>query len=190
MDELLRQEELPQEDFERVHQFLLGIYRDETKSRDERRFAIEALSFLSDEEIMGIIAEAYAHPDPKMKLSAIFAMGRNSNERWGDILLKEIYSPERVLQLEAIRAVGEARWDAAGPDLARLTYAEDRDVQLEAVWALGQTSWEHAFDWLEELSLMSSDPEMREVAEIAMEEWLDSRQLFGDGEFDIDDLDQ
>jgi HEAT repeat protein len=189
LNEALREDELPQEDWERVQQFLLGIYRDGDKSVDERRFAVEALSFLSNEEILDIIAEVYAHPYAKMKISAIFAMGRNGNERWGDILRKELYNPDSERQWEAIRAVGEAQWDEAGKDLWRLTYAEDKEIKLAAIWALGQTGWEGAFERLDELSSMSIDPEVREMAEEALEEWLIYSQDFEDdlfGEYDSD----
>lgn len=171
MDDIMRLDELPQRDFLKVKDFVLGIYRDEVKSLDERRFAVEALSFLTDEEVFAVIEEAYTHADPKMKLSAIFGMGRSGNVRWIDIILKELYNPDPEFQQEAIRAAGEAGLPEAGKDLWRLTYSEDRETQLEAIWALGQTGWEGAFERLDGLSLESTDPEIRETAEAALEEW-------------------
>ncbi|HIC93587.1 MAG TPA: HEAT repeat domain-containing protein, partial [Anaerolineae bacterium] len=144
LEEIMREGELPKEDFLRVKDFLLAVYRDEGKSLDERRFAVEALGFLSDPEVSDIIEEAYAHPDLRMKVSAIFAMGRSGLVRWTDTILRELDSPIRELQLEAIRAAGEIGLDEAGEALLRLTYADDRDVKLEAIWALGQTGWEGA----------------------------------------------
>lgn len=171
MDDVVRLDELPKKDFLKVKDFLLGIYRDENKTLDERRFAVEALSFLSDKEVFAIIEEAYAHPAPRMKLSAIFGMGRSGNVRWTETVIKELYNPDPELQREAIRAAGEAGLTEAGKDLWRLTYSEDRETQLEAVWALGQSGWEGAFDRLDELSLYSIDPELQVTAEAAMEEW-------------------
>jgi HEAT repeat protein len=171
MEEIMREGELPQEDFLRVKGFLLGLYRNQQKTLDERRFAVEALSFLSDPEVFELIEEAYAHPDEKMKMSAIFAMGRNGHVRWEDTILDELYNPVKELRIEAIRAAGEAGFEGAGKDLWRLTYSDDRDVKLEAIWALGQTGWEGAFERLDELAYFSEDAEIRETAELALEEW-------------------
>ena len=187
MEELMRVDELPEEDFLRVKEFLLGIYQNEAKSLDERRFAVEALSFLIDEEILAIIEEAYAHPEPDMRLSAIFAMGRSGSTEWMDILRKEMYSPDPKLQWEAVRAVGEAQLDGLGKDLWRLTYSEDPDIQEVAIWALGQSGWEGAFERLEELSMVGNDPEIKEIAEEALEEWLFYSEIWEeDDEFDED----
>jgi len=171
LEEIMREGELPKEDFLRVKDFLLAVYRDEGKSLDERRFAVEALGFLSDPEVSDIIEEAYAHPDLRMKVSAIFAMGRSGLVRWTDTILRELDSPIRELQLEAIRAAGEIGLDEAGEALLRLTYADDRDVKLEAIWALGQTGWEGAFERLDELACFGEDKEVRRVAREALEDW-------------------
>jgi HEAT repeat protein len=180
MEEVMRAEELPQADFLRVRSFLIGLYRDPDKSLDERRYAVEALGFHTDDEVFSIIEEAYAHPDPKMKMSAIFAMGRSGNVRWTDTILRELANPQKELQTEAIRAAGEIGLEEAGKDLWRLTYSEDRDIKLEAIWALGQTGWEGAFERLDELTIMGEDGEIREVAEDALEEWTLFSGLMGD----------
>jgi len=169
--EVVREDELPQEGFLRVKEFLLGLYRNQDRTLDERRFAVEALSFLTDPETFEIIEAAYAHPDPRMKMSAIFAMGRNGDVHWHDAILDELHSPVKELQLEAIRAAGEAGSHRAGKDLWRLTYSDDRDVKLEAIWSLGQTGWEGAFDRLDDLAAFGEDEEVQETAEAALEEW-------------------
>ena len=178
--------------FLKVKELLLSIYRDENKPLDERRFAVEALSFCSDKEILAIIEEAYAHSNSKMKLSAIFGMGRSGNVRWTETILKEMYNPDSELQREAIRAAGEVGLTETGKDLWRLTYSEDREVQLEAIWALGQSGWEGAFERLDELSLLSADLEIQEAAEAALEEWYIysgalADEIFDENGFDFDD---
>jgi HEAT repeat protein len=189
MDEIIRLDELPKENFLEVKDFLFGVYQDGSRSLDERRFAVEALSFLADKEAYAIIEEAYNHADPKMKISAIFGMGRSGHERWTDIILKELHSPNPELQREAIRAAGEAGLTEAGKTLWRLTYAEDRETQLEAIWSLGQSGWEGAFERLDELSLESTDPEIRETAEAALEEWYIFSGAMADEMFDENGLD-
>jgi hypothetical protein len=191
LDDLVREDELPREDFETVRAFLCVVYGDSNKSLNERRFAVEALSFLNDEEVHAVILEAYAHPERDMKRSALFAMGRNGNGRWTDILQQEIYSADPELQWEAIRAAGEASLEEAGKDLWRMTYADDREIQLMAIWALGQSGWDGAFDRLEELALSSTDEEVRDTAEAAIEEWdlarlLKDHQATGEAELDFE----
>ncbi|MCR4406287.1 MAG: HEAT repeat domain-containing protein [Anaerolineae bacterium] len=195
MESIMREDELPQEDFFRVRDFLFSVYYDQARSLDERRYAVEALGFHTNDRVFSIIEEAYAHPDPKMKMSAIFAMGRSGNDRWTDIILNELDSPQKELQMEAIRAAGEMGLDEAGKQLWRLTYSEDRDVKLEAIWALGQTGWEGAFERLDELTIMGEDEEVREVAEDALEEWylfsgLMDETLLEDEEFEEDFMDE
>ncbi|MFZ5918673.1 MAG: HEAT repeat domain-containing protein [Chloroflexota bacterium] len=189
IDELARADELPHEDYLKVRTFLLALYRDESKTLDERRFAVEALSFCTDEQVTDIISQAYAHADPKMKLSAIFAMGRNGGVRWSETLIKELHNPDPDLQREAIRAAGEAGLTEAGKELWRLTYSDDREIMLEAIWALGQSGWEGAFERLDELSLEGADDEIRETAEAALEEWQINSGALADEMFDENGLD-
>lgn len=192
--EIMREDELPREDFLRVKEFFLRLYRDQEKPLDERRFVVEALGFLTDPEVFEIIEEAYAHPDKKMKMSAIFAMGRSGNVRWEHAILDELYNPVKELQLEAIRAAGQSGFDGAGKDLWRLTYSDDRDVKLEAIWGLGQTGWEGAFERLDELTYLGKDEEIREMAELALEDcYLYSGSLdeyYEEGDWDESDEDE
>jgi hypothetical protein len=92
---------------------------------------------------------------------------------------RELYSDDPDVQLEAIAAAGEMSADSLGKDLLRLTYADDQDVVLSALWSLGQTGWEGAFDRLDEFSL-HPDPEVREIADEAMDEWLFFNGLMSD----------
>jgi HEAT repeat protein len=169
LEELMREDELPEEDFLRVRGFLLELVRDEGQPSDSRRFAIEALSFLNEPEVQDLIETAYAHPDVKMKVSAIFAMGRQGDQRWADTLLKELDSEVRELQYEAVRAAGEAYLNEAVPHLKELALVDDKDLQLEAIWALGKIGGEGVSELLYDLA-DDEDKETREMAEAALEE--------------------
>jgi len=169
MEELIREDELPEEDFLRVKDFLLELVRDEGQPLDSRRFAIEALSFLNEPEVQDLIEAAHAHPDVKMKVSAIFAMGRQGDQRWADVLLKELDSEVKELQYEAVRAAGEAYLDKAVPWLKELALADEKDLQLETIWALGKIGGEGVSEFLEDLA-DDEDKEVREMAEAALEE--------------------
>jgi HEAT repeat protein len=169
LEELMREDELPEEDFLRVRGFLLELVRDEGQPSDSRRFAIEALSFLNEPEVQDLIETAYAHPDIKMKVSAIFAMGRQGDQRWADTLLKELDSEVKELQYEAVRAAGEAYLSEAVPHLKELALVDDKDLQLEAIWALGKIGGEGVSELLYDLA-DDEDKETREMAEAALEE--------------------
>lgn len=162
-------EPLPQEDFLRVRQFLLDLIGDDNQSLETRRFAVEAISFLPEPEVVAVIQEAYEHPDPKMKLSAVFAMGRNSNAIWTAPLLKELESSVPEMQYEATRAAGESYLREAAPILRHLAQSDDKMLALEAIWSLGKTGGAGARFFLEECTA-SDDPEVREVSEAALEE--------------------
>jgi HEAT repeat protein len=169
MEDLIREGELPEEDFLRVKDFLIRLVRDEGQPLDSQRFAVEALSFLNEPEVQDLIEAAYAHPDAKMKVSAIFAMGRQGDRRWADTLLKELDSEVEELQYEAVRAAGEACLDQAAPQLKELALVDDKDLQLEAIWALGKIGGEDVSEFLYDLA-DDEDEEVREMAEAALEE--------------------
>jgi HEAT repeat protein len=168
-DEETPVEQLSKQDFQRVKDFLMDIIRDDHQPSETRRFAVEAISFSNTPEVREVIAQAYAQVDPKMKVSAIFAMGRSGDRAWSGILLQELESPVRELQFEATRAVGEAGLVAASSSLKRLAESDDLDLKLEAVWSLGRTGGPGVHRFLTE-SAQSDDEDVREVAEAALEE--------------------
>ncbi len=171
LDAARADERLSQIDCERIYESLLRIYHDRGRSLLERRRAVEALSFFSNETVEDVIAELYSHPDKSARCSALIAMGRNGSARWVSVLRKEMYNPDHETRIEAINAAGELGLDCLGKDLWRLTYSEDKEIMLAAIWSLGQTGWDGAFDRLDELTL-HQDPEIRQVADEAMEEWM------------------
>jgi HEAT repeat protein len=186
-DAVHQDEGLSQEDLERVYDFLLSVYQDESRSLDERRHAVEAQSFFSNDTIENTILELYARPEKPARLSALIAMGRNGSMRWVNYVRRELYSSDRDIQLEAIHAAGAMSLESLGKDLLRLTYAEDREVLLAALWSLGQTGWDGAFERLDEMTL-HSDPQVRELADEAMDEWLFYNGLNSEYDESEDDL--
>ncbi|MBN1579196.1 MAG: HEAT repeat domain-containing protein [Anaerolineae bacterium] len=168
-----------EQDYQRIYTLLTGVYTDESKSLEERRYAVEGLSFLYDDPIPGFIEELYVRPEKEAKISALFAMGRNGSKRWLDILGREIWSRDKEIRIEAIDAVAEMNADSFGKDLWRMTYDHDQDVVMAAIWALGQTGWEEAFERLDELTL-HPDPDISQLADVALEEWMMFSQLSDD----------
>lgn len=183
--------ELSQAEMQRAYDYLMQIIDDDERSLGERRHAIEAISFSMDAQVQDIIEEAYRHDDDAMKASAVFAMGRNANVGWTDYVLASLDSPVPEIRFEAVRAAGHMGLMQANRDLMSIAeFSDDKAMRIEAIWSLGQIGHDASVDLLEELEEMDPDEDIREIAAIALDEWMMMAEL-GDydeyGEFDDDD---
>lgn len=155
---------------------------------DVRRRAVEAAGFSSDARVTQIIEAAYYDDNDKMKVSAIFAMGRNADTNWIPQVLAELDSDDAEFRFEAARACGELEARAAVGKLAWLI-EEDSDIEVQqmAIWALGRIGGDQARSILE--AVLESD---NEALALAAEESLDELNLFGSDDlmlYDFDDFD-
>src|ERR671918_466762 len=163
-------EELDEPLAQRVKRALLETSADEGESITVRRFALEALSFCTDDpKVLNLIEQGYFSPDPRMQLSALFSMGRSGLERWHGYLLRALDESDKEFRIEAISACGEAQIISAVPELQKMCFDMDRDVRLEAIWALGKIGDERALHTLQRCA-RDTDPEVSEVAHDAIEE--------------------
>ena len=163
-------EEMDQHLAQRVKRALFEASTDEGESITVRRFALEALSFCTDDpKVLNLIEQGYFSPDHHMQLSALFAMGRSGLERWHGYLLRALNEPAKEFRIEAISACGEAQIISAVPELQKMCFDMDRYVRLEAIWALGKIGHERALHTLQRCS-RDPDPEVAEVAHDAIEE--------------------
>ncbi len=149
---------------------LKAIYRDVAQPIEVRRRALESLGFLSDDDTSELITQAYHHANDRLKLSAVYAMGRSLDaERWGSIVVEELAAPDPEMRYEAARAVGELEYAPAVRKLGELLDDVDEEVQLVAVWSLGQIGGEKAKQLL--MAVLESDAEhLHEEAEDALAE--------------------
>lgn len=122
----------------KVQNALLLAIEDEGEELEVRRRAIESIAPLSLPQVREIIHGAYDDEDVKMRASAIYAMGRNSDPCWLPILLRELSSPYAEIRFEAAVACGELGEEEAVPHLVRLIQDSDSQVQVSAIAALGQ----------------------------------------------------
>lgn len=159
---------------ERLCKTLLPIIRDEKRPAEVRRRTLEAVAPLSLPEVREIITTAYKGEDKKLKISAIYAMGRNCDTRWLPYLIKELASTDAETRYEAASALGELEEAEAVPHLARLLADHDSDVQMAAIRALGQIGGTLAKNYLKHC-LTSHSAAIRQMAEEALEE-LDSEE--------------
>ncbi|HET9015484.1 MAG TPA: HEAT repeat domain-containing protein [Thermomicrobiaceae bacterium] len=144
-----------------------------------RRRALESLAYLSnDPEVDDAIAGAFESPYRDLRVSALFAMGRNLNRRWFDTVLEELESDDAEFRYEAAKASGEYGDSRAVDPLLELIDDEDREVQLAAVGALGQIGGRMALSALRRLA-RSEDEVLRDAAADALEQSTYDANPFG-----------
>jgi HEAT repeat protein len=166
---------------------LLETIYQATEDIEVRRRAVEAVGFSGDLRVSQIIEAAYYDDDDKMKVSAIFAMGRNADYRWISHIIEELDNDNAELRFEAARACGELEAKEAVSKLA-VILDEDPDVEVQemAVWALGRIGGDMAREVLE-LCLESDNEALATAAEDA----LDELNMFSDMMlYDFDDEDE
>lgn len=164
-----------------------------------RRAALESISASADERIPGLIHAAYLEEDKGMRLSAVFAMGRNADHRWLPVVLEEMDNPLVDMRLEATQSAGEIGSSDVVEPLILLLDDEELEVRLAAVFALGNIGSGLAQEALQEIiDDPFGDETMQEAAELALDEafWLGgqvdlslmSLDVRDDDEMDEDDL--
>jgi len=154
---------------EKVESALMGIIKSNGENAEVRRHAIEAIAPLSQPHVKDIIRDAYESDDPKLRRSAICAMGRNCDPVWLPFLLKEMRNEDPENRFEAAVASGELCAPEAVPSLLKLTRDSDIQVELAAITSLGHIGSVDAKEVLRG-HLLSTDERVRQAAEIALEE--------------------
>jgi HEAT repeat protein len=155
--------------FSQTCEALLAICQDAADHFEVRRRALESLAYIDTENVVTLIGEAYDGPHEKMRISAVFAMGRSADTRWTPQVKQELFSPNPELRYEAARACGELQLSDTVAELEELTEDVDPEVQEAALWALGQIGGDRAREILQ--SHCESECEAtRLAAEAALDE--------------------
>jgi hypothetical protein len=162
-------EELMAENAVLVRDSLIAAIRNSEEDLEVRRRAIESVAFFGDEEVRGIVAAAYENDDPRMRTSAIFAMGRSADKYWNKTVLRELESNDAQVRYEAARASGELELKKAVPRLIQLTDDSDLEVANAAIAALGQIGGDEAREALEHL-VAGEDEGLSEAAQDSLDE--------------------
>jgi hypothetical protein len=145
-----------------------------------RRRAVESIAYSGQAQVRDIIEMAYCDDEEKMRISAVFAMGRSADPLWHEMVVAELGDPNPEMRYEAARACGELEVLAALSALIGLIEADpDPEVQEMAIWALGRIGGKEARRVLE-ACCESEDEALRQAAEEA----LDELDLLG-GHFDL-----
>jgi HEAT repeat protein len=133
-------------------QALLAACQAVEETPEVRRRALESIAYTDSEVVAELIQQAYESTDEKLRVSAVFAMGRSADTRWASQVQQELFSPNPELRYEAARACGELQLAETVTDLAELVDDADPEIQETALWALGQIGGDKARAILERYS--------------------------------------
>jgi HEAT repeat protein len=115
-----------------------------------RRRALEGIAASGQPNITRLIENTLNESDQTMRVSALYAMGRNADPRWIPYLLPELSHDDPAIRMEAVRALGELEARPAVSRIIQLIAVEtDAEVRLEALAALGQIGGDEARKALE-----------------------------------------
>ena len=153
----------------KICQALLATIGDKSKPIEVRRRALEAAAPLSLPQVRKTIMEAYQSHNPKLRISAIYAMGKSCNHSWLPLLLKELASADAEIRYEAVGACGELGEEEAVPYLIELINDPDIDIQLAAIQALGKIGGSEVKECLEQC-LNNPSEVIHQAAEQALHE--------------------
>jgi HEAT repeat protein len=153
----------------KIYQALLATINGNSQSLEVKRRALEAIAPMDSPEVARAISEAYHSGHHKLRVSSIYAMGKNCNPAWLPLLLKELASTEAELRYEATMACGEIGEEEAVPHLIELVDDRDIEVQLAAIRALGKIGGTEAKNCLEQC-LDDDNETIQQAAEKALYE--------------------
>jgi HEAT repeat protein len=134
-----------------------------------RRRALESLAYFDRPEVSAAIDRAYQDEDSSMRISAVFAMGRSSDDEWSTQVLDELESESPEMRYEAARACGELQLAGAVPRLSQMTADLDLEVKLAAIASLGRIGGPEARRVLD-ICVEMGDEAMIEAAREALDE--------------------
>lgn len=183
---------LPEQVNTQIQDIVLAIHTNRDEDPDVRRRALESISNCGREGVNELIRSAYYADALRMRLSAVFAMGRSCDDIWAPQILEELSSDYPEMRYEAARAAGELELQRALPRLVELAHEDDREVQEVAIWALGEIGGRTARNVLSKLAAIAEEAEDDELID-AIEEAQAAASLSGDELFpllDFDDFDE
>lgn len=163
-------EKIRPEPLRRAYEALVQAHQTPHEDTEVQRRALESLAYVCDETVIASIQRAYASSVEKMRISAVFAMGRSADTRWEQEVQQELFSTAPEMRYEAARACGELQLSDTVSMLEELTEDADIEVQQAAIWALGQIGGDRAREILEYYA-HANDEALRSAANAAIEEF-------------------
>ena len=174
-------EEIPERSLHEVEEHLL-VAAQSAKEVLVRRRALEALGSSSRPEVPPMIDKAYKSKEADWKISALYAMGVSSDDRWDKQVLANLTNQDEAIRYEAILAAGRIPLKSARSILLDLLAdEEDADILQAITWALSEIGGEGVREQLEEMLETATDEEQEEFLEEALEnlDFTEGISLFG-----------
>lgn len=134
-----------------------------------QRQALESIGYSSRPEIAELIENAFEGGEEDWVSSALVAMGRSADDRWGPMVMQSLSDPHQDISREAARAAGELELSEARPGLFDLLQDEESEVRMAAAWALSQIGGNGISDTLEEMIERTEDEDEIDFLESAIE---------------------
>jgi HEAT repeat protein len=159
---------LPAEVLKQAEMALFDALNSDDDPEIQRR-ALESLGYSSRPEIVEFIERAFEGGEEEWVVSALFAMGRSADDRWGPTVIQSLNEPNREISREAAKAAGELELSEARPGLFDLLQDEESEVRLAAAWALSQIGGNGIAEALEELIERTEDEDEIDLLENAIE---------------------
>ena len=147
-----------------VYRSLMDALGNEDEPLAVRRRALEAVAAFATPEVPGLIRRAYESDEPKLRQSALCAMGRTGDATWLPTIYGEMESGDPAMRYEAANAAGEVGEKESVSHLAGLGDDTDVEVALAAVVALGMIGGASAKKLLRGISAGDEDASVVEAA--------------------------
>ncbi|MEX0800210.1 MAG: HEAT repeat domain-containing protein [Dehalococcoidia bacterium] len=155
--------------FEKVERGLRRALEDEIEEVEVRARALESVGASRAEWVEEAILHAYESETPRLKVSAVHAMGRSCQPQWLPQLLDELGSEDAEVRYEAALALGSLADRRTVGRVAPLLGDEDPEVREAAIAAMGQIGGDEAKTLLRSLS-GDGTPGVREAVAAALAE--------------------
>lgn len=163
--------DLPEAETLKAQNVAVTLYHNTALPSALRGAALEAIGNCTRDDLIGMIQDAYRHGDAQLRLSAVVAMGKSSDDVWAQIILDELESEDDSMCREAVRAAGEIQLRQAVPHLVPLLKEGERDLREVVVWALGEIGGKQAVRALQmaaDVATKERDDDLMELIEDAI----------------------
>lgn len=147
---------------------LLDVLNGDEDPEIQRR-ALESLGYSSRPDVAERIEQAYEGGEEEWVVSALFAMGRSADDRWGPAVIQSLSDHNADISKEAARAAGELELSEARPGLFDLLQNENSELRLAAAWSLSQIGGNGISDVIEELLEQTEDEDEIDLLQNALE---------------------
>jgi HEAT repeat protein len=162
-------EEIPEATRRAAETALLETARGQDTSRVRRR-ALESLGFSSRPEAIALVESSFNRQDPDWKASALFAMGRSSDERWEEPVVQMLLNDNPRIRLAAVQAAGELALVPARQILIdMLPEEEEDDIAGAVIWSLSQIGGEDSRAVIESLIDQAEEEDLMDFLQDALE---------------------